>query len=69
MRLPRWIHKVYAKLFGYYWLACPLCGQFFGGHEECGILMTSKTEGETVCVNCRYLAETINAGTWKSLIY
>jgi hypothetical protein len=32
-RLPRWMHHAYAKLAGYFWLRCPLCGQFCGGHE------------------------------------
>lgn len=31
----RWrlLNKIYAKLFGYFWLPCRLCGQHFGGHE------------------------------------
>ncbi len=32
-RLPRWMHRLYAGLGGYFWLPCPLCGRFFGGHE------------------------------------
>ena len=24
---------VYAKLLGYFWLPCPVCGKHFGGHE------------------------------------
>jgi len=30
---PRWIHHLYARAAGYFWSACPLCGQFSGGHE------------------------------------
>ena len=31
--LPRWTHRVYARLLGYFWLPCPQCGRMFGGHE------------------------------------
>jgi hypothetical protein len=31
--LPRWVHQLYAAVFGYCWGRCPLCGQKFGGHE------------------------------------
>lgn len=30
---PRWLNRLYAGLFGYFWLPCPLCGEYFGGHE------------------------------------
>lgn len=29
-------HKLYAKLNGYFWLPCPVCGEYFGGHESTG---------------------------------
>jgi hypothetical protein len=29
----RLFNNLYAKLNGYFWLPCPLSGQFFGGHE------------------------------------
>jgi hypothetical protein len=29
----RTFNKMYARLNGYFWLPCPLCGQHFGGHE------------------------------------
>ena len=29
----RLFNRIYSKLNGYFWLPCPLCGQFFGGHE------------------------------------
>lgn len=32
-KLPRWAHRAYAKLFGYFWVPCPLCGRMYGGHE------------------------------------
>lgn len=31
--LPRWMHRAYAAMCGYFWLPCPLCGREFGGHE------------------------------------
>ncbi len=32
----RLFHKIYAALFGYFWLPCPRCGDMYGGHEEFG---------------------------------
>lgn len=32
-RLPRWSHRMWAFLFGYFWLPCHLCGTYSGGHE------------------------------------
>ena len=29
----RLLNKLYAWLFGYFWLPCPVCGRDFGGHE------------------------------------
>lgn len=31
--LPRWVHRRYANRAGYFWLPCPLCGRYSGGHE------------------------------------
>ena len=33
MYRPRWIQKLWANFWGYFWLACHLCGRCFGGHE------------------------------------
>lgn len=33
MKLPRWVHRLYAGIAGYFWLPCPDCGVMFGGHE------------------------------------
>jgi hypothetical protein len=33
MRFPRWFHRWYAGTRGYFWLPCPICGRYFGGHE------------------------------------
>jgi hypothetical protein len=29
----RRLNRIYAFLFGYFWLPCPACGEMFGGHE------------------------------------
>lgn len=31
--LPRWLHRLWARLWGFYWLPCPVCGRMYGGHE------------------------------------
>jgi len=53
MKLPRFIHKLYANLHGYFWLPCPICKKMFGGHEISNTsIMTSWHSGECVCLNC-----------------
>ena len=29
----RIFHRIYAWMFGYFWLECPVCRNYFGGHE------------------------------------
>lgn len=29
----RRLNERYARFHGYFWLTCPSCGEFFGGHE------------------------------------
>lgn len=29
----KFLHMLYAKMFGYFWLPCPKCGEMFGGHQ------------------------------------
>ena len=31
--MPRFLHRWYAYLMGYFWLPCPLCEEYMGGHE------------------------------------
>jgi hypothetical protein len=31
--MKRFLNRIYAHLFGYFWLPCPNCGRYFGGHE------------------------------------
>ena len=73
MKLPRWLHKLYANFMGYFWLPCPLCGQMTGGHEwktndpNCSI-MTSWSKGKGVCPNCHEAAKEYNEKWMKENI-
>lgn len=71
---PRFLHHIYAKALGYFWLPCPLCGEHFGGHEW----MESKTRMERrasiptgpntaigVCRNCIDEADKITEEYFK----
>jgi hypothetical protein len=31
--LPRWMHRLYAAVGGYFWSPCASCGRMMGGHE------------------------------------
>lgn len=51
----RTLNKLYAKTFGYFWLPCPNCGQYCGGHEwKDGHSIEYRTKpGETgTCADC-----------------
>ena len=62
MKLPRFIHWLYALLRGYFWLPCPICGQYFGGHESTGIgLMEDWNSGVCICPNCESEADKRNS--------
>ena len=55
MRLPRWVHHLWANWNGYFWLPCPLCGGFFGGHEDWeGVIPVGGQPGtyQGVCPEC-----------------
>lgn len=34
--MPRFLHRWYAFVAGYFWTPCPRCGRWFGGHENGG---------------------------------
>ena len=34
--MPRFLHRWWASVAGYFWLPCPICGRMFGGHEKGG---------------------------------
>jgi len=49
----RWLNKLYALFCGYFWLPCPLCGSYFGGHEATGKgIMISWDRSEGICPDC-----------------
>ena len=46
----RWRNQIYALAFGFFWLPCPICGEYYGGHESTdGMLMDSWDGGQGVC--------------------
>jgi hypothetical protein len=62
-RIPeRWrrAHRLYAALYGFGWLPCPLCGLLFSGHEWRDIGGRSSVllylgrphEGTAICPQC-----------------
>ena len=50
------LHKTFAKLFGYFWTNCPICGNEFGGHQWKdglnGTLWSANKTGVAVCSDC-----------------
>lgn len=48
----RWLHHLWADLFGYFWLPCPVCGKHFGGHEQHGFRRITASKGEAICKSC-----------------
>ncbi len=63
-RLGRSCNRAYARLFGYFWIPCPICGRRFGGHEWGATLWTAG-EGRAVCRNegCVRVAEASHDGS------
>jgi len=61
MRLPRFVHWIYAHQTGHFWLPCPICKKNFGGHEASETsLMETPSSGKLVCKNCTELARQMN---------
>lgn len=43
----------YARLHGYFWLPCPICGDEFGGHERHGTIPTNEPGRLSgICPSC-----------------
>lgn len=63
----RLLNKFYAWAFGYFWLPCPICGKYFGGHETANIftagLVAEDGHAYGVCPDpqCSYEAGILNA--------
>ena len=59
----RTLNRIYAWLFGYFWLPCPVCGREFGGHE-CGFGALIVDDGRAfgVCADpqCSHDAAVLN---------
>lgn len=52
----RLLHQFYAWLFGYFWMPCPACGRYFGGHEvKPGHFTTKMVDGhnKVCCPKCQ----------------
>lgn len=62
LRFPRWLHRLYARAFGYFWLPCDLCGTMSGGHEWKGLACYLRREGDEkgICPACELRV----IGTW-----
>ena len=69
MNLIRLLNKMYAVFFGFFWLPCPICREFFGGHEvdiTCEPLYRTNEYGyvfypsKVVCKNCKEKVKELN---------
>jgi hypothetical protein len=60
MRIPRWLHHLYADARGYFWVNCERCGRGFGGHQWRGDIPMTKRIGpyEGFCAYCPDCART-----------
>ena len=59
----RFLNKLYANLLGYFWLPCPVCGKYFGGHEHVETVPLINSDGRAfgVCSHdCGKKAQKIN---------
>ncbi len=47
-------NRDYAHRHGYFWLPCPICGKYFGGHEwfHGNTVWVDEIHGEGVCPKC-----------------
>lgn len=49
----RLLNKIFAFMFGYFWLPCPICGRMFGGHEIADTVLIGHGPLERlVCKKC-----------------
>ena len=57
----RFLNMLYAHLNGFFWLACPICGNMFGGHECADeSLLDTPSTGRGVCKDCEIEAHKKN---------
>ena len=71
----RLCHKLYACLFGYFWISCPICHKEFGGHEIAEVftaaLISTGGQSYAVCPDpqCSYEAGVLNAARGHKCFY
>jgi hypothetical protein len=51
---PRWLARALAWIGGWFWLACPRCGEKFAGFEIGGVVFphANSTQGWSTCSDC-----------------
>lgn len=56
---PHWRiwQRLYAATHAYYWVACPICHRYYGGHEASGSWYQGRGRGQSVCINCKEPAD------------
>jgi predicted RNA-binding Zn-ribbon protein involved in translation (DUF1610 family) len=58
---PRFVQRIKAFSGSYYWLPCPICGEYYGGHEwDGGSLADTNHSGKMVCPDCNEIAREAN---------
>lgn len=48
----RLVNRLYAFFVGYFWLPCPRCGKYYGGHEHGGMNWLGDGRGTMTCYRC-----------------
>ena len=70
LKIHRLLHELYARACGYFWLACPVCGRMFGGHEShTASIMSEDGIARAVCPDpmCIYEAGARNTIRFREL--
>jgi len=53
LKIQKIVRKIYAKLMGYFWLPCELCGEMHGGMDtNYSIMHYASGHGISVCWEC-----------------
>lgn len=64
--IPRWAHRLYARILGYFWLPCPRCGRWFGGHEALPELTLVWGGYKILCPTCTRAGHTMRVEDQQS---
>lgn len=60
-KLRVFVRRTRATLGGYFWLPCPICGEYFGGFEHGnGSVLQPNGTRKVCCKGCDYEAGKIN---------